>query len=337
MLTQKNDSHTGASEETTTEYTGSRATRERIADAAELYWKQGLKIELVARRLKVSRSTVSRLLALARAQHVVEFTIHREKDSTAELQERIRKRFGVAVIVSETSESADSKMRLMEVGRDAAAWLATLITPNMTIGVAWGRTVESISLHLTTSPQDGIKILQLHGFGDSVLYGENYVTQVLTRFSNAFNAPVYLFPVPAVFASEETRKMMYEEPSIKHMLSMRKSLDVIITSLGTSSGPHPSPLFRSEGISPKDIDELTREHTVGNLASLFFREDGSTGSISVNKRSTGLPRQELLRVPIRIFAVADMEKAAALRVALKAGFITHLIVDRDTAKLVLQE
>lgn len=51
--------------------------RRRVADAAELYYVQGLKVEDVGKRMHLSRSTVSRMLARARQHGVVEFVLHR--------------------------------------------------------------------------------------------------------------------------------------------------------------------------------------------------------------------------------------------------------------------
>ncbi|MCI1935992.1 MAG: ECF-type sigma factor [Bifidobacteriaceae bacterium] len=316
---------------------GKRTTRERIADAAELYWVQGLKIESVAHQLGVSRSTVSRLLALARERNVIEFNVHREKDSAGELQERLRRKYGISVVVTETSGVTDIQSRRLEVGRDAATWLGTLVKPSMKIGVTWGRTIEAVSLQLTRQQHSDITIMQLHGFGDSMLYGENYVTQILSRFGAAFDAPVYLFPVPAIFSSERTKQMMFKEPSIQHLLQMRKTLDLIITSMGTPAGNQPSLLFSSQAISARDRQLLKEDHVIGNLASVFFREDGSTSDVAVNRRTTGMPISELLKVPLRLFVVADVEKAQALKVALNAGYVTHLVIDQETAKQVLRE
>ena len=60
-----------------------------LADVAELYWIQGMKIECVAREMGISRSTVSRLIAGARKEHPVEFIVHRTKNSALELENRL--------------------------------------------------------------------------------------------------------------------------------------------------------------------------------------------------------------------------------------------------------
>ncbi|PWG60807.1 sugar-binding transcriptional regulator [Bifidobacterium catulorum] len=312
-----------------------RNARYRLADVAELYWMQDMTVAAIGTKLGISRSTVSRLLAQARERNIIEFVINREEDSTQELRDRLRDLFHIHVTVSNTSDTADADIRRFLVGQDTARLLSRLARPNMTIGVAWGRTMESVSLHLTQQDAHGIQIVQLHGFGDSYLYGESYVTKVLNRFGESLNARVHLFPVPAIFDSEAAHNLMWQERSVRRILALRRTLDLTVASLGAPQGVTPSALFTPGVLQQSDIDELHNEHVVGNFASTFFRQDGSTGGISVNNRSTGMSRQELMRVPIRLFTVADPSKAKALRVALNAGFATHLVVDRATARQLL--
>lgn len=308
---------------------------DRVADAAELYWSRSMKVESVARQMGISRATASRLLARAREEGVVEFIIHREHNSIPRLEKLLRERFHVISRVVDTGNTNDKILRRLTVGKVGAGLMETLIRPGMTLAVAWGRTVEAMSLQLIAHPVPGMQVLQLQGFGDSSLFAENYVTQILTRFGNAFSASVHLLPLPAVFNSEDTKRLMYQESSIQKILTLRGNLDMVVTSVGTPVGPKPSPLFSPGILTENDVDELHKEKVIGNLASTFFREDGSTDGISVNRRSTGLNRSQLFKVPKRLFIVADADKAAPLRVALNAGFITHLVVDQATAEKTL--
>lgn len=56
---------------------------------------------------------------------------------------------------------------------------------------------------------------------------------------------------------------MWRETSIRQMLELRRSLDLIITSVGTPYGATPSPLFSSGVLSRHDREELNRERVVG--------------------------------------------------------------------------
>ncbi|MDF7664180.1 sugar-binding domain-containing protein [Bifidobacterium sp. ESL0763] len=308
---------------------------ERVADAAELYWVQGLKAGTVAHELGVSRSTVTRLLAQAREKHIVEFTVNRRNDSNIKLRERLQHTFQVQATVVDTGGIHDLDKRRSMVSDAAVSLLWTLVHSGMVMGITWGRTTESISFKLIPKRVSDIQIVQLHGFGNTMSFGEDYFTQILMRFGNAFDAQVHLLPAPVIFDSEVTREMVWKETSIQQVLKLRKKLDLILTSVGTPFGFKRSPLFSRGVLSQEDFDELNREHVIGDIASTFFREDGSTQGISVNRRATGLRREELLRVPIRMVVAADENKALALRSALNSKLVTHLVVDQLTAAQIL--
>lgn len=308
---------------------------ERMATVAELYWIQNMKIESIGHKLGISRSTVSRLLSQARKQHVIEFKIRHADCSTSNMEEALNNRYHVYAKVVPTSIDADKTVREQAVGRVAATLLEQLVKPNMVLGVTWGRTIEALSLNLDKHPVRGVQILQLHGFGDSLLYGEDYVTQILTRFGNAFDGSVHLLPMPAIFDSEHTRQLMYQERSIKRLLTLRNNLDLIVTSVGSREGSKPSPLFAPGMLTDDDLKQLEKDKVVGNLAPTFFRSDGSTEDVVINRRSTGLTRQEIFKVPIRMFIAGDSSKAEALLVTLRSGFVTHLVIDQSTAEQLL--
>ena len=306
-----------------------------MVTAAELYWVRGMKIDAVARELDVSRSTASRLLAKARKEHIIEFRVHREEDPAARLRQALQDTFGVYASVPMLSPRANAEMRRLIVGRDAAILVDALVHVGAVVGVTWGATVEAVSSHLRPQRTDGVHVVQVHGSGNVAALGKNYAGQILERFGAAFDAEVHVFPVPAVFDFASTRDAMWLESSVRRVLAMRSRIDLLVTSVGTPNGISPSRLYQSGYLSSADMRELEREHTVGNVASVFFRADGSTDGISVNQRSTGLPFDELRRIPLRLFVASDARKAPAIRAALDAGLVTHLVLDPATAEAVL--
>lgn len=310
--------------------------RVKLAEVADLYWVQGLKVEAVGRTLGISRSTVSRMLARARQEQVIEFIVHREEDSAALLSRALQSRYGVRVSVPVIDPHEGSGMRRLIVGSTAAATLAAMVEDDTVVAVSWGETVEAMSSQLRRQPTPGVKIVQLHGSGNVSFLGENYASHILGRFGEAFDARVHLFPVPALFDSFDTKEAMWRESSIRHALRLRASAGVLVSSVGTSIGDRPSRLYESGYLTASDMAELQDQRTVGNVAALFYRADGSTHGISVNQRTTGMPFEQIRRIPTRLFVVADPDKALALAGALRAGLITHLVIDPVTAKRLLE-
>ncbi|GIG26043.1 sugar-binding transcriptional regulator [Cellulomonas denverensis] len=312
------------------------AERLRLADVAELYWVHGVKVEEIGERLHLSRSTISRMLAKARQHGVIEFTVHRRVDRTAQLGPLLAARYGLAATVVPVSEDAAPGALLDTVAVRAAEQLTHHIGSDMVVSVAWGSTVEAISLHLTGRPTHGTRIVQLYGSVNVFSTGAGYAGQILERFGRAFGAAVHHFPTPAFFDSPHTRAAMWQERSAQRILRLRARSDVLISSVGTLTSEYHGHLLRSGYLTSQEITGLLHQGVVGSLGAMFFRADGSTTGIGINDRSTGMPPAEIREIPTRFVVAADPAKAEALRAAIRAGLVSALVLDSRTAEALLR-
>jgi DNA-binding transcriptional regulator LsrR (DeoR family) len=84
-------------------------------------------------------------------------------------------------------------------------------------------------------------------------------------------------------------------------------------------------------LSRDDYASLDAERVVGDVATVFYREDGSYRDIPINARSTGPEFGMLRRVPRRIAIVSGLSRIVSLRGALAAGLLTDLVIDEGAA------
>lgn len=307
----------------------------RIAEVADLYWVQGVKVEDIGERLHLSRSTVSRMLAKAREHGVIEFIVHRSLDGTNRLGSLLSGRYGVTARVVPADQDATGAELVNAVAIRAAEHLHQIISSDMVVSVAWGSTIEAVSLQLTGRPTHRTRIVQQYGSVNVYSTGTNYASHILDRFGRAFTAMVHHFPVPAFFDSASTREAMWQERSVQRILDLRRSADVLVTSVGTLTSEYQGHLFRSGYLSGEDIEALRRRGVIGSLGATFFRADGSTDAIPINDRSTGMRREEFAGIPTRLVVAADPAKAVALKAAIAAGFVSDVILDSLTARALL--
>jgi DNA-binding transcriptional regulator LsrR (DeoR family) len=309
--------------------------RVRMADAAELYYLEGLKVEDVAKRLHLSRSTVSRMLARARQHGVVEFVLHRSADRSSRLAARLSRRFGVRALVIDGADGDPDAARLDMVAERAAQRLTAMVGADTTLAVAWGSTVEAVSRHLLVSPTRGARVVQLSGSGNTIASGGLNAGQLLDRFAQAFSASTHHLPVPALFDSAGTREAMWLERSVQRVLAVRHSADVALFSVGALDGEVPGHLYRAGYLDAVDLQELRRQGIVGDIGTVFLREDGGSDGLAINERSTGIPLAELRRVRTRMRVASGRAKATAIAAALRAGVVTDLVLDGLTAQALL--
>ena len=296
-----------------------------------MYYLQDMKMETIARQLKMSRSSVSRLLKEARAIGLVEITLRPAPTRAPGASKRIAQLFGIEVYVVPVSDTATPLDRLEQVAITAARMVGAWFDSDMILGVAWGTTLAAISQHLSRKPTRGSSVVQLNGAANNRTSGVEYVGNQISRFAQAFDARVLLFPVPAFFDYAETRQAMWRERSVARVLDVQRRCDIALFSIGAVRGDVPSHVYSTGYLEPEDIELLSAEGVVGDVCTVFLRADGTYQDLSLNERATGPTPAELQRVPKRVCAVAGDSKVVPLLAALRAGVITHLIVDEQTA------
>jgi len=206
----------------------------------------------------------------------------------------------------------------------------------MVLGVAWGTTLSAISQHLSRKPTRGSAIVQLNGAANNRTTGVQYVGSLISRFGDAFDAQVHLFPVPAFFDYADTRNAMWRERSIARVLEVQRRADIALFSIGTVAGEVPSHVYSAGYLEWEDIATLEKEGVVGDVCTVFLRADGTYEDLSLNERATGPTPAELRRITRRVCAVAGDAKVIPLLAALRAGVITHLVLDEQTATRLIE-
>ncbi len=312
---------------------------QRITDAlqaARMYYYQDMKTETIARELKVSRSTVSRMISFAKAQGLVELRIRDPREGSQPMEQEIRAQFGVrSVSVVEVRENAPEQEWLDQVALFAANYLNTIMDSNKILGIAWGTTISAIAAHLTPKSAPNSDIVQLNGAGNTQSLGINYAGEIFAQFAKNFGSRTDLFPVPTFFDYPETKTALWRERSIQRILEMQRKAHILLYSIGTLQATPLSHVYSGGYLETEDLDELERERVAGDIATVMFRADGSYADIPINRRASG-PDLALFRKPEHgICVVSGRSKARGLQAALKGGFLTDLIVDKPTARLLL--
>ncbi|MEZ7787732.1 transcriptional regulator [Actinomyces naeslundii] len=339
----------------------------RAYEAASMYYVQGETMEVIAHHLRVSRSTVSRLLARARQEGVVRVTLV-QPGGAGSLEGRMTQAFGVRTHIVPVREGTTEIHRLQQVASVAAAHMVDLIealaeqagnggpqaqdpagsggegsvqgrgSGGVVVGVAWGTTMSEVSAALPSRSVPGLTVVQLNGASDPVREGPS-AGEVLSRMRLSLGARTISFPVPAFFDHVATREAMWSERSVKRVLAVtrRASLAVFgVGALDALNGALPSQVYEGGHLTARDQAVLRRQNVVGDVCTVLLRSDGSWRDVTLNARATGPTPAQLSRIPRRLCVAAGAGKARALLAALRARTATDLIVDDATARAVLE-
>lgn len=300
--------------------------------AAQMYYLQDLTMETIASELHASRSTVSRLLSHARSSGLVDIRVRAPFAAGPPAERAIAERFQVVAHVVPAPDSLSDVDRLERVALTAARLLHRHIDSNMIIGLAWGSTMGAISRHLVVKDVHNTLVVQLNGAGNTQTTGIDYASEILRRFGDAYHARVQQFPVPALFDEAATKDAFWRERATQRVLEIQGRMDVALFGLGSPFAGVPSHVYVGGYLDDRDYRSLSADRVVGDVATVFYRVDGSHRDVALNSRTTGPDFATLRRVPRRICVVAGEQKLDSLRGALAAGVITDLVLDEGLAR-----
>lgn len=300
--------------------------------AARLYYYQNMTTEAIAHELSMSRSTVSRLLTFAKRKGLVDIRIIDPNEHPEKLEKKIVDQFKIkrAHVVLVPNNVGEAEW-LERVAQHTASYLNSIFDSNMILGIAWGTTLSAVSRYLLPKTTHDAQIVQLNGAGNTQTMGIEYASEIIMRFAQNYQAAAHLFPVPTFFDFAETKKALWEEGSIKRLLDLQRRADLLLYSIGAVNAGIPSHVYSSGYLEKSDYGELMKEHIAGDIATVFFRENGGFSGIPINERASG-PNLELFQKKYGVCVVSGLGKIRGLYSALKGGLIKELIVDEPTAR-----
>ena len=305
--------------------------------AARMYYYQNLTTSVIAKEMHVSRSTVSRLLTYARSSGLVNIQIVEPAELPDKLAKSILERYKIdKVHVVPVPEIAGEAEWLERVAQYTANYLNTIFDSNMILGIAWGTTLTAISKHLLRKTTHNSQIVQLNGAGNTQSMGIEYASEIIMRFSENYRARAHLFPVPTFFDYAETKQALWKEGSIRRILDLQSKADVLLYSIGAVNAGIPSHVYSGGYLSDPDYQVLEQHKIAGDIATVFFKEDGSFQNIPLNKRTSG-PNLDLFRSKFGICVVSGLAKVKGLHAALKGKLMSELIVDEPTARALVNQ
>ncbi|GAB4319886.1 sugar-binding transcriptional regulator [Pseudothermotoga elfii] len=306
-----------------------------LIKVAKLYYLKRKPLRAIAKELKTSIATVSRMLAEASRVGIVKFEITDPRERVEILERSLARRFELvkSLVISQNVNDSQSSLKRLLALHSTNLVIETL-SPGVIVGIGPGETIaELVSSFTRDHFMEDIKLVPLMG-GWSLYDLEHETNKLVTEFASVLGSDYHILPAPAYVSSQNLRELIMKEPQISAITQLWKHIDTAIFSIGPEIEHG---LFRQLVPDENHISEAKKLGAVGDILGYLIDENGNVLDIDFNRKLVSIPLEELRNIPVRIGIGGGRLKYRAIKAALKAKYVNILVTDSETASRLLNE
>lgn len=305
----------------------------RLVEVANMYYILNYSQQEIAKKLNVSRPTVSRLLDQAKQEGVVHIKIIDPTEGEQKLSQLLKDKFKLKECVIATIPDYSDELIKEKLGEVGADYISNLVSDGDIIGITWGTTLYQVAMSLQPKNVKDVTVVQLNG-GVSYSESNTYASEIINAFAKAFNTFPHFLPLPAVVDQVLVKQAMIADQHIRKVLELGKKANIAVLTVGE---PGKQSTLRKAGyFSEEDVKILDEKKTIGDICSRLFDHDGNITNESLNERTIGIELNELREKSYAILIAGGMNKVGGIYGALKGKYANVLITDQFTAKNLLE-
>jgi DNA-binding transcriptional regulator LsrR (DeoR family) len=307
-----------------------------MAKIARMYYTDGLRQTEICARLRIHQSTVSRVLKRAELEGIVRITVSLPAGTHTDIEDALQSAYGLDDAVVVDCLAAEEQIA-HDLGTAAAFYLETTLKPDDVIGISsWSASLLAMvdAMHPSQRWKNARVVQILGGVGNP--NAELHASQVTRRLAELIGGDATLLPAPGVVGSRQARDVLINDRFVREALGLFPSVTIALVGIGATE---PSRALRSSGnvFSPQEIKLLAENGAVGDICLRFFDEAGKPVVTELNERVISMELDQLRAVRRVVGVAGGSRKVAALRGALRGGFVNVLITDLKSAEQLLAE
>ena len=306
-----------------------------IARIAQMYHVENQRQTDIAKQLRMSQATVSRMLKRAQEEGMVRTTVISPSGTYADLETELRQMYELdEVIVVECSEDTDGQI-MARIGEAAAHFVEATLQPDEVIGVSsWSETILKMvdNIHPMKSGKAKRVVQTLGGMGDPTV--QIHANQLTTRLAKLTGAEAHLLSAPGVAQSREAKLILVSDTYVRETIDLFSNITLSIIGIGAVE---PSSMLARSGnvFTSRELADAEEAGSVGEISLRFFDGDGQPVKTPMDDRVIGMNLERLSTID-RVMALAGgKSKVAAIKGALRTGVIDLLVTDKFTAERLL--
>lgn len=302
---------------------------------AQMHYEQNMSQVLIATKLGISKSTVSRVLNRAKEAGVVQFIVNNPLENNyLELETLLEDTFQLNEVYI-VEEQANNEQLKETLAYAAAKYLERIVKANYKIGVTWGTTVSKIPKYVEINRDYHVTVFPLTGGLGSAI-AEIHPNQIANRLAKKFRTTPELLHAPGLMNSLEKKEAFIQESSIAQILNEFDDLDIILSGIG-SPALNTSTMLSSNYYSQETMNDLVKNGAIADVANLMLDENGNGEPFENNKRVVGITLDQIKKARYSIGVAGGISKLNAIYAAMTGKYFNVLIIDSETAQALLNK
>ncbi|OLS35592.1 sugar-binding transcriptional regulator [Bacillus sp. MRMR6] len=304
----------------------------RLVEIAKMYYQLDYSQQEIAKRLGISRPTVSRLLMQAVEEGIVHIKIYNPAEDVEQVAMQIQEKFQLKNCIVVPIPEYEDQLIKEKLGEVAADYLYEIVQTGDTIGITWGTTLYHLVKKIQPKNVKDVTIVQLNG-GVSYSESNTYSSEIINGLANAFHTTPHFLPVPAVVDHIVVKQAIIADRQVKKVLELGKQANIAMYTVGEPG--EQSTLMHAGYFTESDIDVLKTNNTVGDICSRFIDVHGKISNDTLNDRTIGIELTDLADKEYGILVAGGSTKVEGIYGALCGRHANVLITDQYTAKALL--
>jgi deoxyribonucleoside regulator len=305
---------------------------EQLTLAARLYYIDGLPQSDVARFVRVSQATVSRLLSAARAKGIVKVSVAEYDPRAPDLEQRLVSAFGLkSAIVIRVAPGARGDDVRVGLAHFCGAAVQERIPFRSIVAIAGGRTMRELVLKLPGDPERRVTVVQAMGSVDATA-GPVDAYELGRTMARSLGGSFLTINTPAFVPNRKMRDSFLALPQIRGVWDLLQEANTALVGIGSLTNS----VFASRGaLTRAELDELGEIGAVGEICGRFFDASGMECDSQWRDRVIGVELSRLRAMSEVIGIVTGEDRSLAIAAAIRGGIIKTLVIDAAGAESLL--
>lgn len=315
-----------------------------VIKIAYMYYIENCSQNEIAKTLKISITTVSRLLNKAKKDKIVEFVIRDPYVECISLEKELKKIFGLRDVIiapgfsmemddGQYYDDDESVKRL--VALEGARYLQRIIKKNDVLGITWGSTIYQLINYLNPAQKVDATFVTLHG-SIACCRNELDVRTLVMRMAKAFSGMHYYLLTDALMSSKQAADIIKQEKNNKKVFQMFDNINISINGTGSFYPELNSVLAKPEFMTKEELGWLQEQSVVGDIALRFFDKEGNECQTELADRIIAIGFEQFKKIDTKITIASGGYKAHTVLSALKGKLIDVLIIDYQLGMEILK-